>query len=109
MFTHLLLVKGVNGSVIQDLEDRPLWAKDRFAVVATASIAFLLLDAVDSHIIGGARWAPASWAQGKIGERILSPSTIAHDAASRGSPRTMTLRARQLDRRDRRSPRRVHS
>lgn len=69
-FEQLLLVKGTVGSATQVVSDRPLWAKDRFTVVATAGITFLLIRVADSQVLDGGTRAGTASVAGTIGDRL---------------------------------------
>ena len=48
--TAALFVKAASGSTDQVMSERPLWLKDKFHVVATASIGYVLLHAGEDSV-----------------------------------------------------------
>jgi hypothetical protein len=66
-FTHVLLVKGNTGSVQQTLDDKPLWFKDRYSVVATASITYMLIQTDDGQMLAAGIESGSATGTGKIG------------------------------------------
>jgi hypothetical protein len=69
-FTHVLLVKGNAGSVQQAVNDKPLWLKDRYCVVATASITHVLLRAKDGSILAAGIEDGLATGTGKVGDEF---------------------------------------
>jgi hypothetical protein len=69
-FTHVLLVKGNGGSAVQTVEDRPLWWKDKFAVIATASITYMLLETAGSSILAAGNLGGSATGFGSIGDQF---------------------------------------
>jgi hypothetical protein len=67
---HVLLVKGSGSSTSQLVEDRPLWWKDKFCVVAAASVTYLLILAGDGRVVAGGTGLGTAMLQGKIGDQI---------------------------------------
>jgi hypothetical protein len=66
-FTHVLLVKGNGGSAQQTVDDRR-WRDDRYAVVATATITYLLLQTSDSAVLAAGNAGGSAAGSGKIGD-----------------------------------------
>ncbi len=65
-FTHVLLVKGNGGSTSQVIDDKPLWAADRFAVVGTAGITYMLIDTATSNVLAAGNASGAADVSGKV-------------------------------------------
>lgn len=68
---HVLLVKGSGSSSSQVVGDRPLWWKDTFSVIATASVTCLLVRADDGRVVAGRTGSGTATLSGKIGEQIV--------------------------------------
>jgi hypothetical protein len=68
--THVLLVKGVAGSASQLVNDRPFWFKDKFSVLATAGITYVLVEKVTGQAVAAGSASGAGVAHGEIGERL---------------------------------------
>lgn len=66
-FTHVLLVKGNGGSAQQAVNDK-FWGDDKFAVVAMASITYMLLDTQNNHILAAGNAAGSVEGSGTIGD-----------------------------------------
>jgi hypothetical protein len=69
-FTHVLLVKGNGGAAMQEVDDKPLWSDDTFAVVATAGITYMLIETDGSRVLTAGNAGGAIEAHGKLGERV---------------------------------------
>lgn len=69
-FTHVLFVQGTDGSVQQVTDDRPLWFKDRFEVVGSAGITYLLIDVPTSHVLSAGTAAGTATIHGRIGDSL---------------------------------------
>lgn len=69
-FSHVLLVKGAGGSAQQVIDDRPLWFQDKFAVVASGSITYMLLVTSDSHVLASGTATGVVQGQGTLGDRL---------------------------------------
>lgn len=67
---HVLLVKGIAGSATQVVNDRPLWWEDKFSVVATTNITYLLLKTVDNRIASAGTETATVTVNGTIGDRL---------------------------------------
>jgi hypothetical protein len=70
-FGHVLLVKGGSGSSTQVVDNRPLMLKDRFSVVATMTVSYLLVQTDDSRVISAGTASGESTLSGKVGNRII--------------------------------------
>jgi hypothetical protein len=66
-FTHVLLVRGNGGSAQQTVDDRR-WRDDRYAVVATATITYLLLQTSDSAVLAAGNAGGSAAGSGTIGD-----------------------------------------
>jgi hypothetical protein len=76
-FTHVLLVKGQPGQAQQQLDNRPLWFKDRFSTVADTSITYALIETGESKILTSGTVSGMASARGEIGERwIVDPPVV---------------------------------
>jgi len=69
-FTHVLFVRGMGGSTQQAIDDRPLWFNDRFTVLGSAAVTYLLLEVATSAIVVGDTATGTAEVHGKIGDRI---------------------------------------
>jgi hypothetical protein len=69
-FTHVLFVKGAGGSVQQVVEDRPLLFKDRFSLVGTASITYMLLDTRSNELVAADTATGEASVHGTVGEAL---------------------------------------
>jgi hypothetical protein len=67
-FKYVLFVKAQSASGLQLVNDKPLWAKDTFAVLAAASISWILIDAAGGDILDANVATGTAQAKGKIGE-----------------------------------------
>ena len=67
-FGFVLLIKAEAGQTEQSTTNLPLWFKDRFSTIATASITFMLLQPTAGTIIDAGTVTAAASAHGKIGE-----------------------------------------
>jgi hypothetical protein len=69
--SHLLLVKAASGSTAQVVDDRPFWFNDRFTVIGSVSVSFVLLD-TDSRLVTAAGVATGTArVAGKIGSDVV--------------------------------------
>jgi hypothetical protein len=67
---HVLFVKANQGSVVQLLNDRPLWLKDKLFTHATMSVTYLLLETQNHQIIAaGTKSADAKIVR-KVGDAL---------------------------------------
>jgi hypothetical protein len=66
-FTHVLLVKAGIGSAQQTVDDKPLWFKDRFSAIATATITYMLLDTASNALVAAGNPSGSTAANGRIG------------------------------------------
>lgn len=69
-FTHALLVKSEGGALHEAYDNKPLWFKDKFSVVAVVSLTFLLIEAPSGVALIGATIAKAATGHGTIGSSI---------------------------------------
>lgn len=69
-FTHVLVVKTGPGSTQQLLDDRPLWSKDKFSVIATAVVTYMLIETGDSRVCAGGSVGGQAEIQGTFGKDI---------------------------------------
>lgn len=69
-FGFVLLVKAQSASGMQLVNDKPLWMKDTFSVIAAASITWLLLDARDGGVVDGGVTTGTTQLNGKIGRSL---------------------------------------
>jgi hypothetical protein len=69
-FTHVLVAKSNGGSLDQATDNKPLWFKDRFSVVAVISVTYLLIETPSGHAVTGATIARAATGHGTIGSTI---------------------------------------
>lgn len=69
---HVLLVKGVAGSGTQVVNDRPLWFQDKFSVVATTNITYLLLNAATGSIVYSGTESATVSVHGTIGNKLAA-------------------------------------
>lgn len=69
-FTHALLVKSEGGSLHEAFDNKPLWFKDKFSVVAVISLTFLLIEAPSAIALTGGTIAKAATGHGTIGSSI---------------------------------------
>jgi hypothetical protein len=69
-FTHVLLVKGEGGSAAQTVDDRPLWSEDKFSVVATAGITYMLIETTRSTIVEAGVATASAAGHGTIGSQF---------------------------------------
>ena len=67
---HVLLVKGVAGSGAQIVTDRPLWFKDKFSVVATTNITYVLLNVATNQIAHSGTASATVSLHGTIGTKL---------------------------------------
>jgi hypothetical protein len=75
-FEHVLLVKALTGSSTQVIEDRPLLFKDRFSVVATSNISFLLLDTATNAVVAAGGVSGTAAVHGKIGAELRLDAAV---------------------------------
>jgi hypothetical protein len=66
-FTHVLLIQSQNGSVQQVVDDKPLWWKDKYSVVAMAAVTYLLLRLPEGDIVAGGTAHGTAVGKGAIG------------------------------------------
>jgi hypothetical protein len=66
-FKYVLFVKAQSASGMQLVNDKPLWAKDTFAVLAAASISWMLVDAAGGDVLDANVTTGTAQAKGKIG------------------------------------------
>jgi hypothetical protein len=67
-FQYVLFVKAQSASGMQLVNDKPLWWKDTFAVLAAASISWMLVDATGGDILRANVVTGTAQAKGKIGD-----------------------------------------
>lgn len=67
-FEFVLLIKAEAGQTEQSTTNLPLWFKDRFSTIATASITFMLLHPDAGTIVDAGTVTTATSVHGKIGE-----------------------------------------
>jgi hypothetical protein len=67
---YVLFVKAQSASGLQLVNDKPLWAKDTFAVIAAASISWILVDAAGGDVLDANVTTGTAQATGKVGERF---------------------------------------
>jgi hypothetical protein len=67
-FKYVLFVKAQSASGMQLVNDKPLWAKDTFAVLAAASISWMLVDGAGGDILDANVTTGTAQAEGKIGD-----------------------------------------
>jgi len=65
-FTHVLLVKGNAGSTSQVIDDRAFWVADRFAVVGTAGITYMMIETATNAVLAAGEISGGATASGKI-------------------------------------------
>lgn len=68
--SRVLLVKGVSGSASRLVNDRPFWFKDKFSVLATAGINYVLVEKATGQVVAAGSACGAGVAHGEIGERL---------------------------------------
>jgi hypothetical protein len=68
-FTHVLLVKAQAGQAQQELENRPLWWRDKFSVAVDVSLTHMLIETKASGIEAAGSKTVSRTAHGKIGDR----------------------------------------
>jgi hypothetical protein len=69
-FTHVLVVKTEPGSAQQLIDDRALWLKDKFSVVATAAATYMLIETSDGSVCAGGSIGGQAEIQGTFGKDI---------------------------------------
>lgn len=69
-FTHVLLVKGSGGSAQQMFDDKPFLFEDKFAVVATANITYLLIATTGSAVLAAGNAGGSAAAHGSVGDEF---------------------------------------
>jgi hypothetical protein len=75
LFTHVLLVKAEPGSVQQLVEDRPLWLKDTFTVIATSNVTYMLVKVEAGNVIRAGSIGGEAKIHGTIGQEF-EPSMV---------------------------------
>lgn len=68
-FTHVLLVKAQAGQAQQELDDRPLWLRDKFSVTADVSLTYILIETKTSSIVAAGAKTASRTAHGSIGDK----------------------------------------
>lgn len=66
-FTHVLVVQPQTGSTQQVVDDRPLWFEDKFSIVATACLTYMLLELPGGTLASAGNVHGKASASGKIG------------------------------------------
>jgi hypothetical protein len=67
---YILFVKAQSASGLQLVDDKPLWRDDKFAVLAAASISWMLVDAAGGDVLDANVTTGTAQATGKIGDRF---------------------------------------
>ena len=69
-FGYVLLVKAQSASTMQLVNNKPLWMKDTFSLIATASITWLLLEARNGDVVDGDVTTGTAQLNGKMGRSL---------------------------------------
>ncbi|MAT06728.1 MAG: hypothetical protein CL424_16960 [Acidimicrobiaceae bacterium] len=77
-FTHVLYVSAATGSIDQATDNKPLWFRDKFSVLGTANITYLLIDASSVVVSAGVKTGAAG-ADGKIGSSLAVTAVQVED------------------------------
>ena len=72
--SKVLLVKAASGSVAQLLNDRPLWFKDRFMMIGSVSVSYVLIDPSDSTVEAAGQAPGTASVKGTIGKEFTISS-----------------------------------
>ncbi|MEQ8438780.1 MAG: hypothetical protein RIB65_14900 [Ilumatobacter fluminis] len=79
-FTHVAYVSAATGSLDQVTDDKPLWFDDKFSVIATANITYMLIDTHGVVKSAGVKTG-VSKADGTIGSSLSVSSVTVEDWA----------------------------
>jgi hypothetical protein len=69
-FTHALLIKANGGALHETIQDRPLWFKDKFSIVAAVSVSYILISTADGEALAGATISKSAAGHGTIGSSL---------------------------------------
>lgn len=67
-FSQVLLIKAAAGSVAQLLNDRPLWFEDKFSMIGSVSLSYVLIDASTSLVKAAGQASGSASISGSIGK-----------------------------------------
>jgi hypothetical protein len=74
-FTHVLLVQSQNGSAVQLVDDKPLWWEDKFSVIASVTVAYMLLALPEGTMIAAGNADGTASIKGTIGRDFTIESS----------------------------------
>jgi hypothetical protein len=69
-FSHALLVRAQSASGAQLVNDKPLWKEDTFAVIAAATIAWVLIEVPEGGVLDAGVTTGTAQASGRLGDRF---------------------------------------